>query len=533
MIFEPAHHPDFYFDADAGERPIRFVERFCQHWEGRFAGKRFKLLDWQKIVLRRLFGWKKKNDKLRRFTEAYIITAKGSGKTPFMAAIGLFMLMADGEPGPLVISSATDFPQAQLTHEAGKKYIAAEPELAARCDVIHPEIRAPSNGSWIVMSGTAEGRHGFRPHCILFDEAHEWPSGQLYDNLTANLFKRAQPLAIVCTNAGANRSCFAWKLHERALAVMNRSPDANPSLFPVIFEADECLAWDSEAAAAAANPSLNQIVPFAKLAAEIAKAREDIEGRGRYERLYLSRWSKFGGGRWLNLDQWERARGLFNGSARRADPLYVGLDLSLGDDLCAAVYLWPSPAVWHVIPQFWLPRVTAENYEKQHGHPYSQWAAAGHITLLDETTITPEVQNRIAADIIKRTKTHQLKAVCYDPAYASHAIATLEAASVVCVPVRQGYSLSPGCYELERRLKAGSIIIAPNDVLRFNAENAQITSDQRANIWPVKPHAKNNYTGLRGAKIDGITALVTAATEARKFDFPQATADWRQIVKLV
>ena len=154
---------------------------------------------------------------------------------------------------------------------------------------------------------------------------------------------------------------------------------------------------------------------------------------------------------------------------------------------------------------------------------YPAWAAAGHIHLIDEPTISPTVTQRIAASIVAQAKARKVAAVCYDQYRATVAVGDLEKAGLRCVPVRQGYTLNAGCQDLQRWLKEGSITIAPNPVLRFCAENAEVTRDTKGNIWVVKPGAKGTYAGKRGAKVDGIVALVTALTEAHRQALAAAT----------
>ena len=73
---------------------------------GDFEGKPFELLPWQKFVVGSLFGWKGA-DGYRRFRVAYVETAKGSGKSPLAAGIGMKGLVADNEPRAEVYSAAT------------------------------------------------------------------------------------------------------------------------------------------------------------------------------------------------------------------------------------------------------------------------------------------------------------------------------------------------------------------------------------------------------------------------------------------
>lgn len=510
----------YRFDEAKADRVVRFIQNICRHYEGRFAGQPFTLLDWQRDeIVRPLFGWLDADTGLRRFRELYLISAKGAGKTPLLAAIGLYCLLADEEPGAHVVSMASTFEQANLTFDAGKKFIAECPQLARHksIDVTQYAIKAPQHSKWTTISGKPTGRSGPRPSCIIADEAHEWghATAQGFDLLCANLFKRSQPLRLIATNAAASRNCYAWSLHERAMRVLSEQED-DPTLLPLIYEADAALDWRSEDAARQANPSLGKIVSFDQVRPEQSK------GEARYRRLYLSQWVT-GSRRWLDLDAWDAAS-----SAAWPDektlatlPCYLGLDWSKGDDLCAIVYVYVAPDRHYVRSRFWLPRKTADEYQRSHGLAFDRWAEAKAITLLKEQTINADVHARIAAELIAEHKANPFARVCYDRAYADHIIAALDAARVPLEKIGQGWGVSSGSAELERRLKDGSITIALSPVMRWNAENVEVKHDERGNCWPVKPGAKGKYAGTRSAKIDGISALVTALTVARTHAFPR------------
>ena len=53
----------FYFDEDAADKAVLFIEKFCTHVKGELAGKPFILEKWQKDdIIRPLFGWKVKEN---------------------------------------------------------------------------------------------------------------------------------------------------------------------------------------------------------------------------------------------------------------------------------------------------------------------------------------------------------------------------------------------------------------------------------------------------------------------------------------
>lgn len=64
-----------WFDEEAADRAVRFIETYCLPKDGRLAGKAFSLFDWQKDVVRRLFGWMRE-DGTRRFRTGYISVAR-------------------------------------------------------------------------------------------------------------------------------------------------------------------------------------------------------------------------------------------------------------------------------------------------------------------------------------------------------------------------------------------------------------------------------------------------------------------------
>lgn len=506
----------YYFDAEAAERPVKFIEGYLRHYEGDHAGKPFKLLDWQKKLVRDIFGWRRRDNGKRRFREVYIETAKGSGKSPLFSAIGLYMLLCDGEQGAQVYSAAVDFKQANITFDFAKKLIGASAKLGRRCDVKQFSIIVPkTNSIWSVVSDTAEGKHGFRPTCVIMDEAHEWPSRLLYDNLTSNMVKRSNSLLIVATNAGASKTSICWQLHERAQAVIDGT-STDETLYAMIYAAPSTMAIDDPAAWKLANPSLGTTISLENLAAEAAKAKTNSALEARFRRFYLSQWIQ-GADKWLDMVAWDACTTDFSFSEVKDLPLYLALDLSTSDDLSALAMIWVGPKKIYLRTKHWVPKGSAIKYEERDGIPFTAWAAEKCCTLLKENTVDPDVQIRIANHIKKLAKKFNVQCLAYDRWKASLVIAEVEKAGIVCTPVEQTYKgLSLPCTELERRLKDGTIVIRPDPCLRWQASNVEVDADKMGNIRPVKEHHRGQYTGKRSSKIDGIAATVTALSRAMR-----------------
>lgn len=103
----------YRFDETKAEKVCKFIE-LLPHTKGAWAAKRekIKLEPWQCFKTVCLFGWVRKHDNLRRFRRALILEPRKNAKSTWAAAIGLYMLVADGEHGAEIYSGATTEKQA-------------------------------------------------------------------------------------------------------------------------------------------------------------------------------------------------------------------------------------------------------------------------------------------------------------------------------------------------------------------------------------------------------------------------------------
>ena len=66
----------------------------------------FILETWQKAAVATVFGFIHKIDQVRKYREFILIVARKNGKSALGSAIALYMLIADGEAGPEIVSAA-------------------------------------------------------------------------------------------------------------------------------------------------------------------------------------------------------------------------------------------------------------------------------------------------------------------------------------------------------------------------------------------------------------------------------------------
>ena len=127
---------DFYFSPARAEHALEFFGGWLRHSKGRFAGQPFNLLDWQGELIAELFGWLRVSDDTRRYSVAYISTAKKSGKSTLLAGMGLYLLAMDGENGAEVYGAAADREQASVVFREAASMVRASPQLSRVLEVI-------------------------------------------------------------------------------------------------------------------------------------------------------------------------------------------------------------------------------------------------------------------------------------------------------------------------------------------------------------------------------------------------------------
>jgi phage terminase large subunit-like protein len=111
---------------------LRFFSTVLRLNGGQFEGKPFELHPAQAFIVGSLFGWNAR-DGTRRFRFAYIEQGKGNGKSPLVAGIGLYCMVADGEARAEIYAAATKKDQAMILFRDAVAMVDQSPALATPC----------------------------------------------------------------------------------------------------------------------------------------------------------------------------------------------------------------------------------------------------------------------------------------------------------------------------------------------------------------------------------------------------------------
>ena len=114
----------YEFRSEKADAVINFISNL-KHFLGKHNGKPFVLLPYQEWIVYNIFGFYYPNTNRRVVNYVYLELARKNGKTAFMAAICLYMLIADGENGSEVEMVANSAKQAKICFDMSSNYLSS------------------------------------------------------------------------------------------------------------------------------------------------------------------------------------------------------------------------------------------------------------------------------------------------------------------------------------------------------------------------------------------------------------------------
>lgn len=488
-----------------------WIERFCCHTTGEWAGRRLTLEPWQRDLVVELFG-RVQRDGRRRYRTALIGIPRKNGKSTLAAALALRLLFADREPGAEVYSVAADRDQARIVFGIAKGMVESTPALARNALVRRNWIEIPRSQSiYRVLSADAPRKHGLNPHAVIFDELHAQPSRELWDVMTSGQGARRQPLTVAITTAGFDRQSICWELFDYGRKV-NARVVKDPSFFFRWWGADESAPWDEPATWEAAQPNLGVSVSMDFLEAEARTAKHQPGRQNTFRRLYLNQWTQ-ASSRWIDLGAYDRSAGLVDESTLVGRRCYGGLDLANTTDIAALSWVFPPAETggqFEALWRFFLPEDALGALDRRTAGQASVWASQGWIQLTEGDVLD---HSAVLAQVDRDAQAFDVAELAYDRWGMTQLRNDLADAGMTVVPIGQGFaSLSPPTKELERLILAGRWRHGGNPVMRWMMDNVVVRQDPAGNIKPDK--AKSTE------KIDGVVAAVMALDRATRHEEP-------------
>ncbi len=499
---------DSYYDKDAADHAVCFIEKFCRHTKGTWDGEPFELIDWQEQIIRDIFGVLKPNG-YRQFNTAYIEIPKKQGKSELAAAVALYLLCADFEPGAEVYGCAADRNQAQIVFDVALAMVKRCPTLEKKMNIKASQKEMeyiPTGSKYKALSADVANKHGFNIHGVIFDELHTQPNRKLFDVMTKGSGDaRMQPLYFLITTAGDDPNSICYEQHQKAKDIIE-GRKIDPTFYPVIYGADENEDWTDPKVWKKANPSLGITVGIDKVEAACEQAKQNPAEENAFRQLRLNQWVKQAV-RWMPMDKWDACNLPISEEMLEGRVCYGGLDLSSTTDLTAFCLVFPpedDEEPYYVLPYFWVPEETLELRVKRDHVPYDLWEKQGYIKTTEGNVIHYGFIEKFIESLGER---FNIREIAFDRWGATQCVQNLEGMGFTVVPMGQGFaSMSPPTKELMTLTLQRRIAHGGHPVLRWNMDNICIRTDPAGNIKADKSKSTE--------KIDGAIAMIMALDRA-------------------
>ena len=503
-LVDDIHHPKdgYIFDQARAERPIAFIERFCKHSKGEWAGQPLRLELFQKAFISALFGFVDAKTGYRKYRETLFYVARKNGKSVMLSGLALYMLIADQEAGAEVYSVASKKDQAKIIYEETYNMVRQSPDLLQVIKKRKSDLYFPLTFSKFQPLGkNSDTLDGLNSSLVIIDELHSIKDRNLYEVMKQSQSARRQPLLVMITTAGTVRECIFDDMYKYACGVCDGTI-TDPHFLPIIYELDSKEEWLDPMKWEKANPGLNRIKKLDDLISKVSRAKQsprDLTGvlvkDFNVIQSVASTWITFDDAANPETFELERFKGYY---------AIGGADLSRSGDLTAATLLFMDKQEKRYVTQmYFLPKDNFEQRVKEEKIPYDKWYEAGLLRLCEGNSIN---YSDVTAWFLEMVEKYDVTPawIYYDPYSAAYWVQEMQAQGFNMVKCYQGVkTLSLPMQQLGQDLTAKKVNYNANPLLLWCITNTGVKTDVNGNIQPVKATSPKY-------RIDGLASLLDA-----------------------
>jgi phage terminase large subunit-like protein len=527
-----------FWRPEMAKRALGFPPAVLSITAGAYEGRPFNLLPWHVFCTGSLFGWRKSSGRMR-FRSAWVETGKGQAKSPWMAAIGLYMGGYYGVKRAEVYSIGQDRATANVLFRDAVAMCRAnipgadEDEtdtLESRGEVIIRgeldnawKIEFPDSGSKFQSLANGESISGPRPILVAADEIHEFKNNHSIETWKRAIAKMpGDALMLLGTNTPASTQIVGTDYSEFYQKVVTSEIDDDEAFAFIarVDKTDRENVFENENCWPKALPALGTTFPVENIRGEVNTARVLLSTAFSVKRLYFG--IPIGSADfWIAEEAWAARQKTVVVALQKGRKCWLSLDLSKKNDLTALTAVWIDEN-GHLYAKTWY-WTTAEGLKDRairDGAKYVEWAADPNV---DFTAVPGAVIDKtfVAAEVQKLCAEHEVEFLAFDPAGMADFIAACEqigfpvwkylgpdkpgGVGLKLVNHAQGklvrfedkqLTMPRSIEKLEDRILDGTIDIDDSPVTYMCAGNAMVEADGQANRMFDKKKSRGRIDGL-------------------------------------
>lgn len=510
----------YYYDEEAVQKVIDFVEHGIVLWEGEFNNQPMKLMEWQKErIIKPLFGIKRKSDGLRRYRKVFIFVPRKNGKTGLVIALCFIMLLKDNEPGAEINCVANSREQMQDVFRGVEEIVKNNRKMSQQITVGKRAIIHHKSASVIrILPSERRALDGRKSHLALYEEAHENYDPEVWNKLDTSTGSRRQPVLLMISTAGVydpdSLICREYSYAKRVLS----GEIQDDQYLAVIYEAEKGDDIADPATWEKANPSIDVTIKREYLEANARKALADKTYETIFRRYHLNQFVN-AVDTWIPLHVWDACDQPLDIVALEGQPCWAGLDMSSKTDLTALTLCFVIPysggrPAFALYPVAWIPTENVNRKERADQAPYGQWIRdyPDRVFATEGNEVDHEAVEGTIYNLKQRFK---IKTCGFDLWNIGNVAEKLRRMGITPVEFGQGYkSMSEPTkalygLTLDRRIIHGGF--AP---LRHHINNVTVMLDDAENIKPSKRRS-NGRIDLVVSSIMALDGAMRAMTKPK------------------
>lgn len=493
----------YEFRPDKCERVLSFVSKL-KHYQGKCAGKPFVLEEWQKWIIYSIFGFYYRDSNERLVKKALLTVGRKNGKSFLIAAMALYMLIADGEPAAQVLNIANNTKQAHLLFEMQQKLVKCLDPKHKYTKTLRDSIQVPKTSSYSqVLSSDSSGHDGSSPSTYILDEVHEMKDSKLWDVMVSGTGFRVSPLGICISTSGFLLNGFLHNYRDVCIDILEHRKEDDEQ-FAAIYELDDEDDWKDEKNWVKANPNLDVTVTRKYLEGQIRSAINDSALEVSVKTKNFNMWvsSKE---IWISDDKIRKVMSPVNLDDYKDEDCFMGVDLSAVSDLTSTTIMFPPNPDREINPDkfvfktiIYLPE--SELTENVNSYLYMIWKRENYLKVTSGNVVDYDY---ILKDQININDKNYVVNVAYDKWNATQWAINATEEGLPLTPYSQALGNFNGPTKtLERLIRTGMVVIDNNPIVRWAFSNVTLKLDQHENAKPTK--ANND----KSKKIDPVISMI-------------------------
>jgi phage terminase large subunit-like protein len=444
-------------------------------------------------------GWRRPDGR-RRYTKGLIGVGRGNAKSSYVAGRGTKGLVGDGVPVPKVIVAGTDRENAGIIFSYAAAMVRKDKRLQRRCRVLDSTkriLRKPADGGLLrVISSDAQHAHGIHPTLLAIDDVQAQPSREFLGVLGTSQGTIAEPLTLMCMTAGDDIESVGWEEWEHGLKVL-QDPAIDEELLVDLYYLEEGDDWENPELWIKANPNLGISVYREHLAKQVKQAIERPRLRNEILQLHFNIWPRGEFAPFILPELWKANGGLIDLRELARRECYVGIVATSSVDIACVAYYFPitpdRPA--EIVMDAFVPEDNIRRLEEHNKVSYRRWIEDGWLiptdgNVIDEETIIKKIKERVGG------KKFNVQEIGVNPRNTATLMRRLDEEGFLVTQVLPSYgNMSPAMTELEKLVRAKSLIHSDNRLLNYQMSVLQSRKNSDGDVKPDFEESKGNISG--------------------------------------